>query len=352
MSSVSGSFEERFRADASLFVQMFDAAQDRLLLVQLAESDFKAASFLDQRVLTPNRPCEWVAWSELARISGGLPATAQFIFHIGHVGSTLISRLLGEMISIFSVREPLLLRSLAELHRLRDRATSPWPPDAFEPRLSTALGWLSKSFRPGQQAIVKATSFVSELAPPILQRGGQALFLYADPQTYLETILAGPASLHELAVLSGDRLARLHARLAAEPWLLWQLGVGERAAMAWACEMTALEAATETVGPERILWLDFDHFLEAPAENLVRIAGHFGHPLEDGAAASLVSGSIMHSYSKAPEHGYSRALRSEVLAGARAEHGEELRRGMSWLEKAARDFPLVTRAISRASRKG
>ena len=352
MSSVSGSFQERFRADASLFVQMLDAAQDRLLLVQLAEPDYRAASFLDQRVLTADRPCEWVAWSELSRIAGDLPATAQFIFHIGHVGSTLISRLLGELPSMFSVREPLLLRSLAELYRLRDHVTSPWSPAEFEPRLATALGWLSRSFRPGQQAILKATSFVGDLAPPILQHGEQALFLYADPQTYLETILAGPASLQELAALSGDRLARLHARLGTEPWRLWQLGIGERAAMAWACEMTALEAASETVALERILWLDFDAFLEAPAVNVVRVAAHFGHSLEGDAAARLVSGPIMHSYSKAPEHGYSPALRSEVLAGARAEHGEELRRGMSWLEKAARDFPLVTRAISRASRKG
>ena len=38
----------------------------------------------------------------------------------------------------------------------------------------------------------------------------------------------------------------------------------------------------------------------------------------------------MRRYSKAPEHAYDLALRNDVLAAARAEHGEEIRRGMRW----------------------
>ena len=37
---------------------------------------------------------------------------ARWIFHIGHVGSTLISRLLGELEGVLSVREPRSLRDL------------------------------------------------------------------------------------------------------------------------------------------------------------------------------------------------------------------------------------------------
>jgi hypothetical protein len=343
-------FAHHFRGSPALYPFMLDAEGDRVLLATMSEADFRQASFLDQRVLG-SRPSRWISWPDLVRVADGLPASCEFIFHIGHVGSTLVSRLLGELPSVFALREPLLLRTFADLHRLRDSADSPWPPEVWCERLAVALGWLSRSFRPEQRAMIKATSFVSEIAAPLLGDRRRALFLYARPETYLETILAGEASRQELAVLSGARLERVHARLGAEPWRLPQLSEGERAALAWACEMTALEAAASASG-DRILWLDFDAFLASPAAQLVRIAAHFGHPLGDDDAERLIAGPILHSYSKAPEHGYSPELRRQVLAQARSDHATELRRGRAWFEAAARDWPAIARAVARAAGEG
>jgi hypothetical protein len=128
---------------------------------------------------------------------------------------------------------------------------------------------------------------------------------------------------------------------------LWQLSLGERVAMAWACEMTALTAAAD----EDVLWLDIDNFFAAPAEMLGRIAQHFGHPLSPADAERLVSGTIMRSYSKAPEHEYSPDLRRQLLEQARALHGEELRRGGTWLESAGRAYPAIGAALNRAAGK-
>jgi hypothetical protein len=214
------------------------------------------------------------------------------------------------------------------------------------------MEWLSRTFDPGQRAIVKATSFTSEIAASILKDERPALFLYVDAPTYLQTILAGPASTQELLALSGARLTRIHARLDVEPWQLWRLSVGERAALAWACEMTALQDAATRSPKASVLWLHFDKFLEDPADWLVRIASHFGVSLDAAKASALAQGPIMKQYSKAPEHGYSADLRRAVLEGARAEHAEELRRGTMWIEAAARDHPLIASALEGASRKG
>lgn len=351
MSALDPDLVERFRRDANLFVAMLDAPADRLLLTPMTEADYAAASFLDQRLFAGERPRQWVAWSDLAAV-GPLPDDAGFIFHIGHVGSTLIARLLGALPTVLSVREPLLLRNLAELILLRVRPESPWSPERFDRRLVEAISWLSRSFRDDQQAIVKATSFASELAAPILQHGAKALFLHVAPETYFATILAGDASRQELATLSGSRLVRLHGRLGAEPWKLWVLSEGERAALAWACEMTTLEVAAATASPDALLRLDFDDFLKVPA-SLTKIAGHFGHRLDEADAATITGGEIMRRYSKAPEHGYSPALRRDVLAGARVEHQAEIAKGMRWLEAAGRAYPLVAAALeSGKSRQG
>jgi hypothetical protein len=318
----------------------------------LGEEDYRQASFLDQRILTSDKPREWLPWTDLAGFAGSLPDRADFIFHIGHVGSTLISRLLGELPQVLALREPLLLRTFAELFPVRERPDALWPPETFLPRLQTALGWLSRSFRSPQRPVIKATSFVSELAPALLRPGRKALFLYVSPETYIETILGGEASRQELAVLSGPRLTRLHRRIGEEPWRLWQLGPGERAALAWACEMAALQQASETCSSADILWMDFDAFLRNPGLLLLRAAEHFGQTVSAEAAAALASGPIMGRYSKAPEHGYSPALRSEVLLAARSAYAEEIRAGLQWLEAATVRYPLIARAVSRADVKG
>lgn len=345
MTDARAPFADRFRADASIFVQAYDSASDQALIAMMSEADYKAASFLDQRIMTQGRAAEWAGWDDLAAASDGLRQDAQFIFHIGHVGSTLIARLLGELTGVLALREPLILRALAELARLKGRAESPWSPEQFDRRITDALGWLSRTFRPGQRAIVKATSFASDVAPAVLRPGTKALFLYVDPATYMRTILAGENSVRELASLSASRLTRLHERIGAEPWRLWALSTGERAALAWACEMAALEAAAN----DDVLWMDFDAFLAAPPDALMRIAAHFGEPLGEAEAAALTAGPIMQRYSKAPEHGYSAQLRRDVLAQAGQEWREELDRGARWIDAAGADHDLIGRALARAA---
>ena len=81
------------------------------------------SAFLDDRSLRADRPRHGVEWWHLA---AAFPPAArrdvQYIFHIGHVGSTLISRLLGELPGILSLREPLILRVYAD--RLGERGQS------------------------------------------------------------------------------------------------------------------------------------------------------------------------------------------------------------------------------------
>ncbi len=58
-------FQRRFAADASLLPHMADLANDRVLVALLAEPDYRAASFLDQRLLTDRIRREWLPWDAL-----------------------------------------------------------------------------------------------------------------------------------------------------------------------------------------------------------------------------------------------------------------------------------------------
>lgn len=319
------------------FTQNFDPASGRVLLAKRDEDNYRAASFLDARSLAPDFERRIVSWDALAET---LPAEAredaQFIFHIGHVGSTLISRLLGELDGVLALREPLLLRIFAGL-----------PSDRRVALRSTLLKLLSRTFRADQRAMIKATSFTSEVAAELLPDDARALFLYATPRRYIEGILAGDASRQELAALGPGRRARLEARCGSLP----PPGSSEAAAAAisWACEMTSLEANASAIGPDRVKWLDFDRFLADPAAHLADIARFFGLSIRADIARTLCAGPLMRRYSKALEYEYSPTLRREVLAEAARTHGAAIDSSIRWLGGAATRCPLLASAFARAA---
>jgi hypothetical protein len=303
-------------------------------LVRLDESAYRAASFLDQRLLGQGHEQGTCPMAVLEAAAGRLAIRSHYIFHTGHVGSTLVSRLVGAHPGFFSLREPALLRTIAA------------PDPGGAPRLPAALALLSRTWSAGQRAVVKATSFVSELAGPILAADPQAaaIFMFAEPLAYLRGILAGPISRAETRELGRARLERLARRAPGGDFTTPPRSEGEWIAMSWLCEMTALRETAERFAA-RVLWVDFDRFLGEPGAGLEAIVRAIGARPEAREIESLVAGPLMHQYSKAPEHAYDAALRREVLASAELEHAPEIRRGMLWLAQAAGRHSLARRAF-------
>lgn len=303
----------------------YDALADRMDWLRMTEADYRSASFLDQRVLGPTSEFSHSAWPLM---DADWRRDADYIFHIGNVGSTLISRLLGELPSVLALREPLLLRTAAE------------------GQFDTLAALFSRTFRPEQRAMVKATSFTSEIADRMVRPGARALFLYATADHYLENILAGENSWQTLQALSPIRLARLQGRCPGLEADLASMHDGLKAALGWACEMTSLERAAAALPPETVMWLDFDVFLADPARHLAAIAGHFGHPA--AGAEAICAGPLMGRYSKAPEYEYSPQLRRDILADARRRHAGPIGDALNWLAALESRYPAAAQAIRRA----
>lgn len=340
----------RLALGPATFPHALDAARDMLLLVELGETAIAQASFLDQRVLTPGIWGRWIPLEDVrARIANDARDDAHYIFHIGHVGSTLVSRLLGEAGNMLALREPLILRDLAALFEKGDAVDAPWPASQLADRLRLARQLLARTFRPDQRAMVKATSFTSEIAPQLVQPGARALFLTVSPRSYLATILAGETSRAELAAATGPRLTRLARRLGDIPHRLWALDEGERIALGWATEMLSLHAAAKALPASSVLWLDFDDFLARPVEAMLALSRHFGLGFTEDGVRRLLAGPIMQRYSKAPEHAYSAGLRHERLQQALRGHAETVARGLDWLAKAGADHPLLAAMLEQRS---
>ena len=326
---------EEIARDAHWLAQALDPNEGMVRLVAMDRDSYRTASFLDDRLMQQPVDAQIIAWPVVeSAVAGEMRTDARWIFHIGHVGSTLVSRLLGEIEGVLAVREPRLLRDLALFTAdVRSGYVEPIPKI------------MSRTFADDEIACVKATSFASEIAPLLVPTGERALFIYAAPRNYVASILAGENSIKELRMLADYRGQRLAARGIALPTAR---NDAEAAATAWACEMTSLEAAADAMTDRHLLWADFDRMLENMVSELGRVAGFFGFAADGQALQGIGSGRLMKLYSKDPAHPYSPALRQELIEQELRLQGNDIEAALAMLRAAAEKSPLLARALARA----
>ena len=326
---------EQIANDATWLAQALDPAAGMVRLIALDSDSYRSASFLDDRMLQQPVDAQIVPWAQVeSAMDAELGSDARWIFHIGHVGSTLVSRLLGELDGVLAIREPRLLRDLAVS-----------PREVRERYLVPVAKLMSRTFADAEQACVKATSFVSEIAPELVPPGERALFMFATPRNYIASILAGENSLIELRQLAPSRAQRLSRRVSA----IWTAhSDAELAAIAWACEMSALEAAADAMPDRHVEWADFDGMLEDMATELGRVATFFGFDADKPALEAIATGPLMARYSKGLEYDYSADLRRELIAEVAAASGSAIDDALAMLGRAAEKSPILARALARS----
>jgi hypothetical protein len=332
MSSVPKATE--IARDATWLIQALDGQNRLVRLVEMTRQSYRDASFLDDRIMQQGQNAHVVEWEKVrSAIAADCRRDARWIFHIGHVGSTLVARLLGELDGVLSIREPRFLRDIAML-RNEDRNDFTLPAQAL----------YSRTFGADELALVKATSFVSEIAEELVPEGERALFMYATPHNYVASILAGENSLKELSALAPSRAQRISGR-AQLPQPKTQ---ADLAAIAWACEMTALESAAEKMQDRRIAWADFDGILDDMPKELMRLAAFFGFDGPADRLHAVATGPLMRRYSKALEFDYTPTLRRELIAEAEEVNRADIDSALAMLQFAAENSPLLERALRRA----
>lgn len=326
-------------ASPEAYPQAVDLVRGLVLVIRLDARGYLAASFLDDRILSPGTQGAWLPGATVSeaarRATGGRPL--HFIFHSGHVGSTLLSRLLDETGAVLPLREPLPLRTLADAEGELDRPESLLSRAQFDALLDMLLALWGRGFESTRAVVVKATSSAGRLAPAILARApaSRAVYLNLRAEPYLATLLGGANSGADLRGHGPGRMRRLLAGRTLPVAPLHALSRGELAALGWLVESLAQAGAVAAAGP-RVLALDFDALLADLEGSLARVLAHFDLPRDGAALAALAGSPALRRYSKAPELPFSPDERATRLALARREERAEIARGLAWLEALAR----------------
>lgn len=331
------------------YPQKLDLVREAVLLVRLDAAAYRAASFLDDRILGPATQGAWLPSADVERASrrviNRLPI--HFIFHTGHVGSTLVSRLLDDTGDVLSLREPLPLRTLAEIHDALGQVDSLFSGAQFDVALGMVMRLWSRGYDATRGVVVKATSSAGRLAAPMLSGSdsSRAIYMNLRPEPYLATLLAGRNSPIDLRGHGPERMRRLQSRVGTALAPLHTLSTGELAAMSWLAESWTQRDSVRGF-PGRAIALDFDAFLSDVAGSMARILGHFGLPADPRYLADVGRSPVLTRYSKAPEYAYTPDVRSEVLCDSRRDNRAEIREGMDWLDRLVQSDAVVAAVVN------
>lgn len=339
-------------ASPELHLHQLDVVQQAGLFVQMTPRAYREASFLDGRSFDAGTLAGWVPLQIIKDTVLHGPASGSplhFIFHMGHTGSTLLSRLIDESGKVLPLREPLVLRELASLHDAREDPASLVSPRDIDGLTEIMLRLWSRCGEAQQCAVLKATSSTSRIAPDLMSArpASRAVYLSMAPEPYLAVILGGPASLMDVRGHAVERMRRFVRLIGSAPSPLHSLSPGELAAMSWVTEALSHQRLADAAG-ERLLQVDFDDFLANVQDSIGSVLAHFGLAGGSELAGRIARSPVLGRYAKAPEHAYSSGLRDEVIQSSRQQNSTEIARGMTLLSELAGEHEAVSGLLDSA----
>ena len=337
---------ERLAERPEIFPHTLDLINDRLLLVELSANEVSAASFLDQRVLKQSSKGSWIPWQVVADVMNEAPVGAPpgYIFHVGHCGSTLLSRLLEFADDVRCLREPLPLRTLAQDLADAGDGRSFLGREAQLDRLRVlSTMWC----RGAAHTVIKATSICTDLLAPIhaADSCSKSIFIFNRLETHVATLLAGQNALTDLKGFAQLRLQRLQQKTGLDIQLS-QLSVGQLAALSWLSEVTSATRSCDEHG-QQVALLDFELLLADPAETLTRMLRHLNLTAAEQTVETALRSPVLQTYSKAPEHPYNAQTRAAILADSRSRFAPDIRAALAWVESLASQSGAVARSLQR-----
>lgn len=328
--------------DPEVFPHQLDTLNRRLLLVRLPARQVRESTFLDQRVLTGHEPGVWVPLADA--LAHRLPAGAPrgIVLHCGHAGSTLITRLLGELPQAWVLREPLVLQSLAAEARGAGTPRARLTRDEFDATLTLTFAAFAKTPPGTRSVVVKHTSVTANLGPALLALPSPpaVLCLWVPLADYLATMLREPGLREGVRLAAGEWIQDVAAELGDETPALAGLADAELAALNWTASQLAF-LRTRAAAPTRVLGWPFEHFLADPAGALAELAAHFGLPAQAEDIERALAGPWLRRYAKDPRYPFNPTARRRELDAATRRLGGEIAAGTAFAERLWQRLPLA-----------
>ena len=319
------------------------------------EDLLEIAPFVDSRLEPYARGRFTIPTRELDDLVANMPRARPrqyYIFHHAFVCSTLLARCLAQSEAFFALKEPQIVRRLADMARIKQASGEIRDAQGWGRFLNTHLQLLAKNYKSGRSVVVKASNLANILMPEILKhtRDSKLIYMYGPLEPFLisnlkkltETQEKIP-SLLNLIARDGDFRRRYPALADASGFSFLQ-----QCAVLWLASNDNFLAQAASLYPSRVRTLNMVDFLVRPREALSRASGFLDHEATEDELGQMSGDAVMKRHAKDPNLPYDATDRERENAGVLKEHGPTIAAACRWLESQA-DVPDISARLASAA---
>jgi len=314
--------------DPGIFAFDFAANAEFTKFLVVDEQILDRAPFIDIRFEPLAKAQFWVDTGELfdleSRRDVARPAPA-FIFHHAFVCSTLLARCLSRIDAFFSLKEPWILRRLADHKRANPAlASSPKWRELF----CSYVQLLCRSYATGRTPVIKATNVANNLLADVLHfmPACAALYLHSDLETFLVSNLKRPGETQrKIPALTQSFLGDCDFLLQHPEFRdTSRMSFLRSCALLWLVGLYNLRETVVRYPGGKLRTLDMNDFLDDPRRSLASVSRHFGHVPDAAEAQAMIDAEVMRTHAKDPAAAYGIEQRRSELDQVRRRHEREL----------------------------
>jgi hypothetical protein len=261
-----------------------------------------------------------------------------YIFHMAHGGSTLLSRAIDFRDMNIVYREPAALRQLgvsAAQEQFGDNPTDIWK-RVFN--LSTVL--LAKSYQKNERVIIKANVPVNFMIPNLMKvnPSTRGIILYAGLEDYLLSILKTDGHRVWMRNVVGEVGNTIDTVVGLSKDEREGLSDAEAAASLWMVQIHLFANALKQF--PNLKSLDSEIFYRQPKLSLDKTCQFYRIKAKDKRLDAIVNSELFTRYSKAPEQHYDNEMRLQKKKELRAQIADELQSARDWVLSHEEHCPL------------
>lgn len=258
-------------------------------------------------------------------------APLRLIFHSAFCASTLLCRAFDRPGIAMGLSEPAILNDIVGIRRRKEVE-----PKGVAQLLDEAMRLLARPWAAGEAVVVKPSNILNPLAAAMLalRPEATAVLLYAPLPVFLASVARKGmwCRLWARELLEG-LLADGVVDLGFAPEDYFRLTDLQVAAVGWLAQHKLFADLDARFGA-RVMRVESEAMLGAPADHIERIGQHFGLAVDAARAAEIVAGPAFTRHSKFGQAFDSEARAVEKVA-AESAHGDEIAKVAAWAEAVA-----------------
>lgn len=348
----------RLMVDPEFYVYDFAANTRTSEFLIINEDLLEIAPFVDARLEPYARGRFTIATGELDQLVANMPQARPrqyYIFHHAFVCSTLLARCLAQSEAFFSLKEPQIVRSLADLARIRRSSGEFHDGSGWGRFLNTHLKLLAKNYTRGRNVVIKASNLANILMPEILTHvpAAKMIYMYSPLEPFLVSNLKKRAETREKISSLLGLIARDGDFNQRYPGLAGASGRSflKQCAVLWLASNHHFLAQASSAHPERVRTLNMLDFLAAPRATMSRVSRYFDHAATDEELDRMAGEAVMNRHAKDLSKAYDARMREAENAAIIRQHGTEIAAARRWLESAT-DAAAICARLSACALKG